>query len=266
MAQKPILDYTITAQTVGYTQVSPTIYDSSNPTNPSRVTSLYVQCNIAATQPSAGTFAHTAVSTTTGNITITAHGFFTGRVPVVIDTSNTKIWFYSGGAWNSVAGSVGGSLAWPNQFAANESALSTAITSCSSGGGGVICLTASFSITSGHTIPANTILVGQQGNTILTIGTGGSLTLASTAALSYLNITTALSSGTLITMSGVNCYVENCSITVPSNSTTVCINVTGSNNLIFRSTFIGVATPSTGVGVQFTSGSGNVDQYCTFNT
>lgn len=203
--------------------------------------------------------------TTPGGITSTkpsTAGQFVAPVGVALST--TTLWLNS-----SLAGTVSlvtTTIAYPNFFCANETDLSNAITSATSNGGGVICLLSSFTISSGHTIPSNVLLIGRKGGSIITVASGGSLTISTDSDMQDVWLTTALSSGTLLTMSGDRCNLKECRFTVPSNSTTVCVNITGSLNLIFRSAFFGVAAPSTGVGIQLSSGSGNLEQNNVFAT
>jgi hypothetical protein len=120
--------------------------------------------------------------------------------------------------------------AWPNYFVSTEAQLSTAITNASSGGGGVICLLQSFTITSAHTIPANTVLQGRGGATILTLSSSGALTLADFACMRDVFLTTALSSGNMLSLPNNYSKVRDCQFTCPTTSTVNCINVTGNAN------------------------------------
>ncbi len=171
------------------------------------------------------------------------------------------------GVWDlSYTGAPGGTVqVYPTVFAGSESSLSAAISTCAAGG--VICVYQAFTVsTASYTIPAGCILLGRDAGSIITLSGSGALVLASEAIMRDIQITTALSSGTLVTLSNSRSTLQTCKFSVPSNSTTVCVNVTGSSNLIQRCVFTGVLGPSTGVGIQYTSGSNNMDKDCLFLT
>lgn len=160
---------------------------------------------------------------------------------------------------------VSSANAYPNFFCTSEADLATAITSATSNGGGVICLLNSFNVTSAHTIPTQTTLIGRKGGSILTLSSTGALTFADEVAMRDVYLTTALTSGTLVTMSGNRGEVSGCKFTVPSNSSGTCIAASGNDNLISKSIFAGVISPSTGIGITY-SGINNTDTDCVFMT
>jgi hypothetical protein len=155
---------------------------------------------------------------------------------------------------------------YPSLYVTSESDLTAAITTAIADSGAVICLLNSFSISSSHIIPVDTVLIGRRGQSVITVASGGSLTLSNSVLMRDVYITTALSSGILVTLNSLRSEVTGCKFSVPSNSTTVCINVTGSFSLITNSLFTGVAAPSTGVAIQYTSGVSNVDSNCLFES
>jgi hypothetical protein len=156
--------------------------------------------------------------------------------------------------------------AYPSQFVTDEASLSAAISLCVTGGGGVICLLNAFPISSAHTIPPDTVLIGRKGLSVVTVLSGGSLTISNYAEVKDVYLTTALSSGTLMTLGSTRSTVEGCKFIVPGSSTVVCIYVTGNYNLILACDFLGVLAPSTGVGIEFVSGTGNVKRDCLFES
>jgi hypothetical protein len=204
-----------------------------------------------------GSTPHTLSVTVAANSSVT----LTDDLIIFARRSGSNLYYGTGAGTPIVT-----SNAYPTSFVASESDLSSAITTASGSGGGVICLTSSFSITSGHTVPTGTLLLGRKGDTVITVGSGGSLTFADEADMRDIYLSTALASGTLVNLSGNRCTFTGCKITVPSTSTTICIDVTASTNLISRCQFAGTLAPSTGVGIQYTSGSDNVNQNCVFLT
>lgn len=81
--------------------------------------------------------------------------------------TNDIFWIPHGIRWpagtvsNLGAVLVNGPQPWPDHFASSEATLNSAITACSAAGGGVILVTAPFSITGSINIPANTKLIGR---------------------------------------------------------------------------------------------------------
>lgn len=150
--------------------------------------------------------------------------------------------------------------AWPNFFATTEAEFSTAISSAISAGGGVICLMNSFTCTSSHTIPANTIVQGRVGASIITLSGSGAIVLSNdNSMIRDVQFTTALTSGALVTCSGNYAQIRSCQFTIPTNSTGECILVTGNSNKFYNNIFIGVQGADTGYGIVYQSGSNNSD-------
>jgi hypothetical protein len=148
---------------------------------------------------------------------------------------------------------------WPNFFAASESDLSTAITSAGIAGGGIICLTTSFSITASHIIPAGTVLVGRYGGTVITVTSGGSLTLATGAIMEKVWFQTSLTSGAILNLSNNYSTVRNCQFTIPNTSTGAAILVSGNSNKMYNCVFFGVLDGDPGYGINYSAGAGNED-------
>lgn len=185
--------------------------------------------------------------------------------PVGLATSATQMWVNA--ALGTFASLVVTPTAYPNFFVTSSADLTTAIAAAASNGGGVICLLNSFSISSAFSIPAKTLLLGRKGGSIITFLAGGQINMPNNDSdMQDVWITTALTTGTLCALSGSRANITRCNFTVPSAGTTICINVTGNSNFTTRSVFAGVLAPSTGVGIKYTSGSGNVDSNCIFQT
>lgn len=171
------------------------------------------------------------------------------------------------GTWDAnYTGAPGGTVqVYPTVFAGSEATLASAISTCAAGG--VICIYQPFTIsTASYTIPSGCMVIGRLAGSLVTISGTGALVLASEAIMRDVQITTALTTGTLVSLSNSRSTLQSCKFSVPSSSTTVCVNVTGSSNLIERCVFTGVLAPSTGVGIKYTSGFNNTDRDCVFLT
>lgn len=172
------------------------------------------------------------------------------------------------GAWDnnySTGGGGGATQVYPTVFAGSESTLASSIVTCAAGG--VICVYQPFTIsTASYTIPAGVVLIGRDAGAIITISGSGALVLASEAIMRDIQITTALTTGTLVTLSNNRSSLQTCKFSVPSTSATVCVNVSGNSTLIERCEFTGVAGTSTGVGIRYSGGTNNVDRDCVFLT
>lgn len=152
---------------------------------------------------------------------------------------------------------------WPSATASSEADLASALTAAGIAGGGVILISGSFTLSAAYTVPSGTILLGRAGEEVITFLAGGSLIMADESDIRELTMDTMLSSGTLIDLSGSRCNIRNCKITVPVTSSIICVEVTGSNNLITRSNFIGVVgTPA--IGIDYAGGAQNKDEDCIF--
>jgi hypothetical protein len=169
------------------------------------------------------------------------------------------------GTWDAdYTGAPGGNVqVYPTVFAGSDSTLSSAITTCASGG--VICVYQPFNVTSAHTIPTGCLVIGRLNGSLLTFTGSGAITMSDDSVMRDVWMTTALTTGTLITMSHNRSTLQGCRITVPSTSATVCVNVTGQSNLLETCTFVGVEAPSTGVGIEY-SALNNSDLNCIFMT
>ena len=151
---------------------------------------------------------------------------------------------------------------YPNYFASTEATLASAITSAGISPG-VIVLTGSFSISSAHTIPSGTILLGRDGGTIITVLSGGSITMLDGTSIRDIRFTTALTSGNMLTLPNNNSKVRECRFTIPAASTGACVYVTGNGNRLYNCFFIGVAG-EIATGIDYAGGVDNIDQDSVF--
>ena len=158
-------------------------------------------------------------------------------------------------------GSSGGG--WPTAFVSNESELATAIAGALTDGGGVICVTQSMALVTSRTIPPNTVLVGRGGVTVITLGTGATLSLDTQAVMQNIYLDASKTSGNLVTMIGGSARIYNCEFSVLSTDALVCVSVQGNACGIESSIFRGVVA-ATAVGIQFEIGF--VDNYESDNT
>jgi hypothetical protein len=142
---------------------------------------------------------------------------------------------------------------YPNFYASDETELATAITNASSNGGGVICILNSFTVSSTHTIPDNTLLLGRKGGSILTLNTSGKFITSIESKIQDVYITTALTGTDIIEMTGHSGEIRGCDITIPTASTFACISVSADNCTLHKNTLRGVIG-STAIGIDYNSG------------
>jgi hypothetical protein len=180
----------------------------------------------------------------------------TFAAPVGIASSDTQL-IANAGPGQMVTGAA----SQGNYAVFNEGQLSAAITSASSGGG-VIVLEGPFSIAAPHTLPAGTLLLGQLGQSILTIATGGAMTLADGAKMQDVSIVSPLTSGKLVSL-GSFTTVEHCKFSPNTAGTAVCLAINGSGNRVNNNTFAGCAG-GTPTGIRYVSGAGNIDESSIF--
>ena len=179
----------------------------------------------------------------------------------LVYNGTTSYWMIIGGIGSGGGG--GSSNTVIDALASSEATLTTAISSLSATGG-IIGISASFSVTSAVSIPNGIILVGHGINSpTITFGVGGSFTLGTQSQIRDLNFGASKTSGTLLTMSGDKVTIDKVRFSVTSTNALTCIQVTGSANLIYRTIFSGVVG-GTAVGIDYASGTGNNDSYCIF--
>jgi hypothetical protein len=141
---------------------------------------------------------------------------------------------------------------WPTVLVGDESELITALTDAASNGGGVICIRDSFSITDQRVMPANTVLIGRGGETVLTFAATGDpkLDMDDQCELRNLFFECAKTSGDLVRMLGDSGRVISCEFDVEPTDSLVCVSVTGDANGVRDSVFRGVLG-ATAVGIEF---------------
>lgn len=160
--------------------------------------------------------------------------------------------------------------AWPNYIANTEAQLVTALSSATSGGGGILVIGSSFSLSTVYTIPTGVIVQGRKGAAVLTTTTlGGSASgflLKSGSEVRDLNFAGTQTIGPCILMSGDKCVVRGCTFAMQTLSQGTCISVTGSANRLYNNLFLGVLASGTSpTGIQYVSGSRNLDDSSVFS-
>lgn len=138
-------------------------------------------------------------------------------------------------------------------------ALAGALTALN-GVGGVICLIAEFTITTALTIPEGVLLLSRYGGMKLTIGTGGSLTLAAKSELRDITIVSGKTSGNLVVVPNTRSLVRGCFFRVTNADSVTCMYVTGSYNRFLQNTFTGVVGVGPATGIEYAAGVDNIDQ------
>jgi hypothetical protein len=153
----------------------------------------------------------------------------------------------------------GGGGGWPNESVTDETELAAAISTLTSGG--VILVAEPFSVTTAIQLQPGQILVGRGGFSVITIDTGGSIEMLDECEMQNCWFETTLTSSTLVTMSGVAATMERCHFDVEPTDTIICVDITGSANLVHRGIFVG-AFGGSSVGVQGDGVSDNVAVDC----
>lgn len=160
--------------------------------------------------------------------------------------TNDIFWIPHGIRWpagtvsNLGAVLVNGPQPWPDHFASSEATLDSSLSACSSAGGGIILITAPFSITGVKVIPANTKIIGRgPGINKITMINGSQIQMS--AAFSYLEFVSLLAqsgfAGTMVSITGNGGTVRECTID-QTNQTDVITNIGvligGTNNRLYR--------------------------------
>lgn len=157
------------------------------------------------------------------------------------------------------SGPAGISNNYPTVMVSTAIELANALTSLN-GAGGIICLNADITITSALTVPNGVLLLGRYGAQKLTIGTGGSLTLSAKAEIRDLTVISGKTSGNLVQLSDTRALIRACYFQVNNADSVTCVYVTGSYNRILQSTFTGVVGVGPAAGIDYASGTDNLDQ------
>lgn len=200
---------------------------------------------------------------TPGGITVTKPASSTQTVPIGQALTATTLQINSALAATAAISGSGSGLTYPSFFVLSESNLATAITGCTTAGGGVICLAASFSISTPYTIPPGTVLIGRKGATVVTALSGAQFVLSDGVKMVDVWLTTTELSFTMLALENNYATVRDCQFTIPPTSIGSCILVTGDSNKMYNNIFIGVAG-ETAMGINYLSGVGNADHDSVF--
>lgn len=202
---------------------------------------------------------------TPGGITTTKPAT-SGQYVVPLGTALTATLFAVNSSVSSDVSQVISINPWPQYAVNQESDFAAAIASVTSGGGGVIVVGSSFSITGNYTLPVNTTLIGRRAGTIITVtSTSGGLTLLGDACEVYdLQLATTVAA-TLISMLSNHCVLRNVTYQVLSTTNAICCYVSGNSNRLYNNIFRGVLGSATATGIAYISGSsGNIDDSSVF--
>lgn len=148
---------------------------------------------------------------------------------------------------------------YPTLLVATATELANALYSMA-GAGGIICLKADITITSALIVPEGVLLLGKYGAQKLTIGVGGSLSLSAKSELRDLTVVSGKTSGNLVLMPDTRALIRACFFQVQNADAVTCVYVTGSYNRILQTTFTGVVGVGPAVGIDYVSGTDNLDQ------
>lgn len=141
---------------------------------------------------------------------------------------------------------------YPDAFVSTAAELVAAVALLTTGGR--ILVTASFTLNSSVVLPANTVLHGRSKKTTITLGATGKLTLGAGCRLEDLTVFTAQASIVMVELTGGECVVANCTFEVPDDSTSTCVQHNSDANHVSTCVFTGVASPSTGTGLDYPAG------------
>jgi hypothetical protein len=207
-------------------------------------------------------------------------------IPLLLRRGANLLWIPHGLIWTpnttSELGTVS-TVAYPEFFVASQTALQTAITDLAAIGGGVILITAPFSISSAITL-SNGIkilgrgvgqLVGGGGSSsknAITFLNGGSFIMQDNCELANLDmIANSAFTGTMIhinnaTSSGksqlTDCFID---FTAPSNvNTNIAVKIDGNWNRLWECTINGVSS-SNKIGIVYNTGTNNADVDTNYN-
>lgn len=154
---------------------------------------------------------------------------------------------------------------WPNYAATTEAELTTVLGQAAAAGGGVILLANAMTLASPHTVPPYTVLVGRRGGAVVSLGASASIKLAEHAEIRDAHMVSAATTGYAVLISGSSNTVRDCKITVSASSTATAVLFDGaSNSMVCFTQLVGVVG-GTAVGIEYRSGAGNIDRYCTYS-
>jgi hypothetical protein len=116
-------------------------------------------------------------------------------------------------------------------------------------GGGTIQVITNITLTALHTLPANTVLLGAGYGIKITLSGSGKLVLAGNCSMRDIAVETALMAAVMIETTGDYNHLYHCKLTVPGGSTSTCVKFSSDGNHVGASVLLGVASPSTGIGI-----------------
>jgi hypothetical protein len=119
-------------------------------------------------------------------------------------------------------------------------------------GGGIVELRSDYTLTTDLSLPDGTVLRGRGFKTKLTLSGSGKLRPQGNCMLKDFHLFTALTSGIMLETQGDYNHLYHMKFEVPSGGTTECVKWSSDGNHVGASIFKGVATPSTGVGINDT--------------
>lgn len=181
--------------------------------------------------------------------------------------TNDIFWIPHGIRWpagttsNLGAVLVNGPQPWPDHFASSESTLDSAIASCLAAGGGIILITAAFSITGVKVIPPNTKILGRgQGINKITMVNGSQIQMS--GQFCYMEYVTLLAqagfAGTMVSITGNGATMRECNIDQTNQTdvaTNIAVSLGGTNNRLYRN-FIKQGTPIVNkIGINYLTGA-----------
>lgn len=160
-----------------------------------------------------------------------------------------------------VTSGAGGGISdgYPTVLVSTATELANSLTSLD-GAGGIICLQDDITITAALVVPAGVLLLGKYGAQKLTIGVGGSLSLAAKSELRDLTVISGKTSGNLVEMPETRAIIKDCFFQVDNDDPVTCVYVTGSYNRILQTTFTGVVGVGPAAGIDYAGGTDNLDQ------
>ena len=181
--------------------------------------------------------------------------------------TNDIFWIPHGIRWpagtvsNLGAVIVEGPQPWADHFASSQATLQSAIASCSVAGGGIILITAPFSVSTTIAIPANTKLLGRgPGVNQLTMVNGSLLTLGGTFASMQSVAVVAQSgfAGTMVAFNASNCNMRECYFDISACTdvaTNIAVNLNQSNSRMYNCG-IHLGSPSVNkIGINYQTGA-----------
>lgn len=160
-----------------------------------------------------------------------------------------------------------GVVGWPNYAVTSSADLTSAIAQAQTAGG-VILISAPFTISAAFTVPPGTIVQGRKNAAVITVATGGSLTMSTGSEVRDVVFNCTLTSGNVLTLSGDRCVVRACNFIMTASTSSVAVAVSGNNNALINNFFSGVLAPTvpTPCGISYLSGYDNSDERSTFAT